>query len=77
MIQRETKTDDLLLSKTKNCERLIQQTHSKTEETMEFELTKRKKNTFFQTTNANQRIMDDRINKFRGLKFYFLYNGRK
>ena len=40
MIQPKNKTDDLLLSITKNCETLIQQTHTKPQETLEFKMTK-------------------------------------
>ena len=36
MIQPKNETGDLLLSKTKNCETLIKQTHRKPEETIEF-----------------------------------------
>ena len=40
MIQPKNETEDLLLSLTKNCETLIQQTHRKPEETLEFEMIK-------------------------------------
>ena len=40
MIQPKNKTEDLLLSITKNCETLIQQTHTKPQETLEFKMTK-------------------------------------
>ena len=40
MIKPKTQTEDLLLSITKNCETLIEQTHRKPEETMEFKMTK-------------------------------------
>ena len=36
----KTETEDLLLSITKNCETLIDQTHKKPQETLEFKLTK-------------------------------------
>ena len=36
MIRPENETEDLLLSITKNCEMLIEQTHKKAEETLEF-----------------------------------------
>ena len=38
MIQPKNKTEDLLLSITKNCQTLIKQTHRKTEETFEFKM---------------------------------------
>ena len=40
MIRPEIETEDLLLSITKNCETLIQQTHRKPEETLEFKMIK-------------------------------------
>ena len=40
MIKPKNETDDLLLSITKNCETLIEQTHRKAEETLEFTLVK-------------------------------------
>ena len=45
MITPKNKTEDLLLSITKNCETLIEQTHRKPEETLEFKLN-RSKETF-------------------------------
>ena len=38
MIRPKTQTEDFLLSITKNCERLIEQTHRKAEETLEFKM---------------------------------------
>ena len=40
MIQPKIETEDLLLSITKNCEKLVEQTHRKPEETLEFKMTK-------------------------------------
>ena len=40
MIRPDNETEDLLLSITKNCEKLIEHTHRKTEETVEFKLAK-------------------------------------
>ena len=40
MIRPKTETEDLLLSITKNCETLIEQTHRKAEETLEFKMIK-------------------------------------
>ena len=40
MIQPKTETEDLLLSITKNCQTLVQQTHRKPEETLEFKMLK-------------------------------------
>ena len=40
MVTPKNKTEDLLLSITKNCETLIEQTHRKPEETLEFKMSK-------------------------------------
>ena len=40
MIKPKNETEDLLLSITKNCQTLIEQTHRKAEETLEFKMTK-------------------------------------
>ena len=40
MIQPKTKTEDLLLSITKNCGTLVEQTHTKPQEVLEFKMTK-------------------------------------
>ena len=40
MIRPKNETEDLLLSITKNCEKLVEQTHRKPEETLEFKMTK-------------------------------------
>ena len=42
MIQPKNETENLLLSITKNCEKLVEQTHRKPEETLEFKMTKPK-----------------------------------
>ena len=44
MIRHKVETEDIILSTTKNCETLIKQTHTKAEETLEFRLTRPKKN---------------------------------
>ena len=71
MIRPKTQTEDLLLSITKNCETLIKQTHRKAEETVEFKMKKIKRNYSFQTINSSQRRLDDWINRFRSIHFYF------
>ena len=54
MIRPKNETRNLLLSLTKSCEMLIEQTHTKPQETSEFKLTKpKKKNVFVETTNLN------------------------
>ena len=40
MLQPKTESEDLLLSVTKNCEKLTEQTHRKAEETSEFKMKK-------------------------------------
>ena len=40
MVGPKNETEDLLLSITKNCETLIQQTHTKPQETLEFKMIK-------------------------------------
>ena len=40
MIRPKNETENLLLSITKNCETLIEQTHTKSQETLEFKMIK-------------------------------------
>ena len=47
MIQPKNETEDLLLSITENCKRLIDQTHRKAEETLEFKMIKSKQTFLF------------------------------
>ena len=47
MIQSKNKTENLLLSNTKNCETLIKQTHRKAEETLEFKMIKPRETVHF------------------------------
>ena len=47
MIRPKNETEDLLLSITKNCEKLIEQTHRKAEETLEFKMSKSKETFHF------------------------------
>ena len=47
MIRPKNETEDLLLSITKNCETLIEQTHRKAEETLEFKMNKSRKTYHF------------------------------
>ena len=47
MIRPKNETEDLLLSITKNCETLIEQTHRKAEETLEFKMDKSKETFHF------------------------------
>ena len=49
MIQPKNKTEVILLSITKNCETLIQQTHTKPQETLEFKMTKPRETFHFKT----------------------------
>ena len=43
MIRPKNETENLLLSVTKNCETLIQETHTKAQETLEFKMIKPRK----------------------------------
>ena len=47
MIRSKTETEDLLHSITKNCQTLIEQTHRKPEETLEFKMTEPRKTFHF------------------------------
>ena len=47
MIQPKNETEDLLISITKNCETLIDQTQRKAEETFEFKMTRTRKTFHF------------------------------
>ena len=47
LIRRKNETEDLLLSITKNCEKLIEHTHGKAEEVLEFKVTKRRETFHF------------------------------
>ena len=47
IIQPKNKSEDLLLSITRNCETLIEQTHRKPEETFEFKMIKPKETFHF------------------------------
>ena len=49
MIQPKNEIEDLLLSITKNCERLVEQTHRKREETLEFKMLKSRETFHFNT----------------------------
>ena len=72
MITPKNETEDLLLSKTKNCETLIKQTHTTPEETLEFELTKPRETFDF---NPPIPIEGSWIIGFTSLEVYnFLFN---
>ena len=49
MIRPKNDTEDLLLSVTKNCETLSEQTHTKPQETLEFKMTKPKETFHFKS----------------------------
>ena len=51
MIRPKDETEDLLLSITKNCETLIEQTHTKPQETLEFKMTKPTETFHFKPSN--------------------------
>ena len=68
MIRPKNQTEDLLLSATKNCETLIQQTHRKAEETLEFKMIKPRE--LFHFTSPIQIKRDWMI----GLTYLEVYN---
>ena len=49
-IRPKTQTEDLLLSITKNCEMLVERTHTKPQETLEFKMIKPKETFHFKPT---------------------------
>ena len=67
MIRPKTETEDLLLSKTKNCEKLIEQTHRKAEQTLEFKLTKSRETFHF---NPPTQIKGDSMVGLKILQVY-------
>ena len=66
MIKPRNETEDLILSITKNCETLIEQTHTKPRD-IRIQNAQIKRNISFQTTNSNQRRLDDWINRSRSI----------
>ena len=64
-IRVEIDSEALLLSITKNCEKLIKQTHRKPQETPDFKLTQTRKTCSFKTVLILVLTLDDCINKFR------------
>ena len=54
MVRPKNETEDLLLSITKNCQLLIEQTHRKAEETLEFKMNKSKQTFHFKPPISNE-----------------------
>ena len=72
MIRPQNETEDLLLSKTRNCETLIEQTHTKPQETLEFKMTKPRKTLHF---NPPFQIKEDGMIGLTDLEVYIcLFN---
>ena len=67
-IRPKNETKDLLLSITKNCETLIEQTHAKPKETLEFKMNKRREMFHFRPRSQIQRSWKI------GLKVLEVYN---
>ena len=67
MIQPKNETEDLLLSITKNCEKLVNQTHRKPEETLEFKMIKPRETFHF---NPPIQIKGDWMLGLIGLEVY-------
>ena len=65
MFKPRNKTDDLLLSITKNCETLTDQRHKKPQKILKFELSKSK--FFIHSTYSVTKISDDWFKKFRSV----------
>ena len=57
MIGPKSETEDLLLSITKNCEKLIKQTHRKAEDTLKFKMTKSRETFHFNSSTILVRIL--------------------
>ena len=68
MIRPKKQTEDLLLSITKNCKTLIEQTRTRSQETLEFKMNKQKEIFHF---SPPIQIQGDWINRFTSLQFYF------
>ena len=72
MFMPKSETEDIILSMTKNCATLIEQTQTKPQEPVEFHLTQSKKKMLIDTTlESICRAVVDWINKFRVLQFCF------
>ena len=71
MIQPKNETEGLLLSITKNCETLSEQTHKKAEETLEFKFAESKKTFHFKPPIPIQGYRMIGLFKSRGLQFHF------
>ena len=67
MIRPKNETEDLLLSITKKCETLIEQTHRKPEETLEFKMTKSRETFHF---NPPIQVKEDRMLGLVDLEVY-------
>ena len=57
MIRPKNQTEDLLLSITKSCETLIEQTHRKAEETLEIKMIKPKKKHFISNHQFRSKVI--------------------
>ena len=71
MIRPKNQTEDLLLSKTKNYETLIKQTHTKPQETWDFKMTKSRETFHFNPTIRGLKGLDVGISESRSVHFYF------
>ena len=71
MIRPKNETEDLLLSITKHFETLIEQTHKKAEETLDYKFIKSRETFLFNPPIQKKKSLDDRINRSRSIQFYF------
>ena len=69
MITPKNDTEDLLISKTKNCQTLIEQTHTKPKKKLEINTIKPRETFHFNPPVEVKKRWDDWNNKLRGLHF--------
>ena len=74
MVTQKNETEDLLLSKTKNCKTLITQTHGKGKETLEFKLTEPREILHFNPPIQIEGSSMIGINSLKVYKFIFNIN---
>ena len=68
MIRPKSEIEDLLLSISKNCEKLVDQTHGKPEETLEFKMLKPRETFHFNPPIHKQRRLDVGLDRSRGVQ---------
>ena len=71
VIRPKNETEDLLISITENCEVLIEQTHRKAEETLEFKMIKSRKTFLFSPPISIEGSWMIGLRDLEDVKFYF------